>query len=190
MKYVRLLLVCILLMFLVTGCGNKQVPDGADKVEASTGENKEKTENTENKENKVHVADELFDKYEPNVKFVAVKVMPPEYIQEYLDMEGKSAYYEYYRIGDRQQATWMNPECIELPVELQLGEFAYVKADTTFITGGIDGRMHVEFGEIQECRKISLEEFEKDVKETSKLINDFGSFKTEISDKIKETISP
>ncbi|MBE7703029.1 MAG: hypothetical protein E7Z89_03150 [Cyanobacteria bacterium SIG28] len=37
--------------------------------------------------------------------------------------------------------------------------------------------------------KFKLEEFEKDVKETSKLINDFGSFKTEISDKIKETIS-
>ena len=148
MKHVKLLLVSILLMVLVTGCGNKQ-------VETPTGENTKRTENTKNKENKVYVADELFDKYEPSVEFVVVKLLGNEYIPS-LDNEGNGTYYSFYRISEG--SNWINPEYIELPVELQLGEFAYVKADTTFITGGIDGRMHVEFKEIKECNKISLDE--------------------------------
>lgn len=153
MKYVKLLFVCMLLMVLMTGCQNKQVLDGDDKEESLIDETKEKKEN---KENKVYRTDELYEKQASGASFVAVKREKWDYVPE--NEEDDGTYYTYYEAGKTMQDVWTNENDIELPVELRLGEFAYVVADTTFITGGIDGRMCVEFKEIKECKKISLEE--------------------------------
>ena len=147
MKYVKSLFVCILLLVLATGCQNKQEAEEMDKVESPT---------SGNSNNKVHRTDELYEKQASGASFVAVKREKWDYVQE--NEEDDGTYYTYYEVGKSIQDAWSSQNDIELPVEMQPGEFAYVVADTTFITGGIDGRMSVDFKEVKECRKISLEE--------------------------------
>lgn len=131
MKHVKLLLVFILLMVLATGCQNK--------VEAPKGGNTN---------NEVFWTDEMYEKQIYAVKFVAVKLENEE--------DGRT-YYKVYERGNRAQIPSGVKWAIELPIELQPWEFAYVTANFTEIIGGVGGG-GLEIDEITECKKISLEE--------------------------------
>ncbi len=145
MKIIKLLLLCILVMALATGCGKEATSEKDIPVDKK-------------KDEMIQVSDELFENVVSGAEFVAVKMMERDYVPT---EEDDGTYYRYYRIIDNQlHGIWWSAQDIELPVGLQPGEFAYVLADTTFITGGYDGRMRVDFKEIKECKKISLEEAE------------------------------
>lgn len=118
MRFVKLLLLCMLIMVLASGCG------------------------------KVEITDEMFEKQVYGVTFVAVKLENEE--------DGRT-YYKVYERGNRAQIASGVKWAIELPIELQPWEFAYVTANFTVIEGGVDGG-GMEIDEITECRKISLEE--------------------------------
>lgn len=175
MKKVKWLLVCFMIMILISGCQNKRMEDSADEGSVS-GEitvetEKESTPDTieddqydwisdsERLGEEGEVADDMFRKHQHDVEFVAAKVWAPELIQWYFDVEGgEGIYYDYYMIGKSNTSTWVDIDFTELPCGLQDGELAYVKANTTFITGGYAGETNLEFEEIKECRKINMEE--------------------------------
>ena len=179
MKKVRWLLVCFLIMVLISGCQNKQAEEITDegKVsgEVSVEIKKESTPDTiENDQydwisdserlgEEGEVADDMASKHQHDVEFVAAKVPGPDYIRWYFDVEGgEGVYYEYYMIGATdtyyKNSTWMDTDLTELTCGLQDGELAYVKANTTLWSGGYASSTILDFEEIKECRKISMEE--------------------------------
>lgn len=180
MKKIKYLLVCLMLMILISGCQNKQMEastdEGSVSSEVSVEIKKESTPDTIEDDQYDWISDserlgyddnEVFDgmasKHQHDVEFVAAKVPGPDYIRWYFDVEGgEGVYYEYYMIGATdtyyKNSTWMDTDLTELTCGLQDGELAYVKANTTFWVGGIAESTILEFEEIKECRKISMEE--------------------------------
>lgn len=179
MKKVRWLLVCFLIMVLISGCQNKQAEEITDEgkvsSEVSVEIKKESTHDTieddqydwisdsERLGEEGEVADDMASKHQHDVEFVAAKVPGPDYIRWYFDVEGgEGVYYEYYMIGATdtyyKNSTWMDTDLTELTCGLQDGELAYVKANTTLMAGGYASQTILEFEEIKECRKISMEE--------------------------------
>ena len=96
---------------------------------------------------KVEMTDEMFEKQVSGVTFMAVKLE---------NEEDDRAYYRFFETGYREEYG-SGSQRIDLPIELQPGEFAYVKANVTEITGG-EAVGDKDITEITECRKISLEE--------------------------------
>ena len=96
---------------------------------------------------KVYPTGEISKKQIPGVTFVALKLENEE--------DGR-AYYRFFETGYREEYG-SGSQRIDLPIELQPGEFAYVKANVTEITGG-EAVGDKDITEITECRKISLEE--------------------------------
>ena len=125
---------------LISGCGNRQAGNSTKQPVAE-----------------MAVEDELYKNAQKDVEFVAVKMPPTESTRKYVNPED-GTYYEYYIVGEATSDSWKNPEYINLPCELKIGEFAYLKADASFVEGGYSGVSQVEFGEIRECKKISLKE--------------------------------
>lgn len=164
-KRIRFLLVCILVGMVLSGCKKAQVADvNTESVSDGTTQDDDQYDWIgENKPGEYVVDDEMFRKHQHNAGFVAVKLPAPDDIQWYINEEGEGVYYEYYHIGDEWKSCWLNSDLMALPIELRDGEFAYVKADTTFMAGGIAAVTEVRFDEIKECRKISLEEAAKQV---------------------------
>ncbi len=135
MKNGRFLILCMLVMALMAGCGSVSMEDAT--IGGESGSSKE---------------------YRAKVGFVAVKLPTPDYMQERFDKVGVGTYYEYYLIEGDNTSYWHNIECMELPVELQDGEMAYVKADVFLYEGDIGYVSEFSFDEIKKCRKISLKE--------------------------------
>lgn len=175
MKKIKCLLVCLMLMILISGCQNKQMEastdEGSVSSEVSVEIKKESTPDTikddqydwisdsERLGEEGEVADDMFRKHQHDVEFVAAKVPVSEAALYFWGEEiREQPYYEYYIIGEQSEYFWSDIEFTELPCELQYGELAYVKANTTLMSGGVAGVMDLEFEEIKECRKISLEE--------------------------------
>ena len=176
MKKVRWLLVCFLIMVLISGCQNKQTEDDADEgnvsSEIAVETEKESTPDTIEDDQydwisdserlggeEEAVDDDVFRKHQHDVEFVVAKVPSPEYVRWYFDVDGgEGVYYEYYIVGAASTHCWIDADFTELTCGLQDGELAYVKANTTFWAGGIAEATDLEFEEIKECRKISMEE--------------------------------
>lgn len=178
MKKVKWLLMCLMIMILISGCQNKQAEGATDEgsvsIEITVETEKEITPDTIEddqydwisdserlgEEGEVH--DGMSSKHQHDMEFVAAKVPAPDVIQYYFDVEGgEGAYYEYYIVRETHEYyknTWRDTGYTELPCELQDGELAYVKANTTLMAGGYASQTILEFEEIKECRKISMEE--------------------------------
>lgn len=178
MKKIKWLPVFLMIMILISGCQNKQAEGAIDEGNVSSEVSaKTETESTPDtieddqydwisdserlgEEGEVH--DDMASKHQHDVEFVAAKVPAPDVIQYYFDVEGgEGAYYEYYIVREPHEYyknTWMDTGLTELPCELQDGELAYVKANTTLMAGGYASQTILEFEEIKECRKISMEE--------------------------------
>ena len=176
MKKVKYLLVCFMFVVLISGCQNKQMEastdEGSVSGEITVETEKESTPDTieddqydwirdserlgyEDK----YVSDGMSSKHQHDVEFVAAKVPGPDYIRWYFDVDGgEGVYYEYYIVGAASTHCWIDADFTELTCGLQDGELAYVKANTTFWAGGIAEATDLEFEEIKECRKISMEE--------------------------------
>lgn len=179
MKKVKLLLAYLMIMLLISGCQNKQAEGIADEGDVS-GEvsveikkeeiKKESTPDTieddqydwisdSERLGEEEVEDDVFRKHQHDVEFVAAKVPSPEYMRWYFDVDGgERVYYEYYMIGDASTYSWIDDDSAELTCGLQDGELAYVKANTTLIIDAFAGLECLDFEEIKECRKISMEE--------------------------------
>lgn len=177
---VKYLLVCFMFVVLISGCQNKQTEDDADErnvsSEIAVETEKESTPDTIEDDQydwisdserlggeEEAVDDDMIRKHQHDVEFVAAKVPGPEYVRWYFDVDGgEGVYYEYYIVEEAdtyyKNSAWIDTDLTELPCGLQDGELAYVKANTTFSTGGFAGLTDLEFEEIKECRKISMEE--------------------------------
>ena len=180
MKKVKYLLVCLMFVVLISGCQNKQTEDDADEgnvsSEIAVETEKESTPDTIEDDQydwisdserlggeEEAVEDDVFRKHQHDVEFVAAKVPAPDYMRWYFDVDGgERIYYAYYMIEEApkhyKEITWMDADSTELTCGLQDGELAYVKANTTLIIDGFAGLECLEFEEIKECRKISMEE--------------------------------
>lgn len=160
-KRISFFLVCILVGMVLSGCNKTQAADDTTERDGTTEVNDQHDWIGENESGEFEVHDEMFYKHQHNAGFVAVKLPAPSEIQWYIDEEGEGVYYEYYHMDDTYKRCWTNTDFMKLPIELQDGEFAYVKADTTFMTGGIACVTDVRFDDIKECKKISLAEAAK-----------------------------